>query len=330
MTNSGLAMNAAIVKSGSSATPVPAEPELVERSWLAELHMRYRPDRSGRKTVADLLSVCGPLKVQRGFYPEMPAKADRLPPAVCHSYILHPPGGIVSGDRLAINITVAHDARALITTTSATRIYRVDERQVPQRQKLKLEVASGATLEWLPLENIFFAGSRADFDTEIILHEGSALFYREISCLGRPASGIPFDESAHSFLRQRLRLMTAEGSPIHEERIAIHSDNMRNRAQMGEFSVTGSLLVHGFQSAQLDSFTGAVHASLLDELREAIDAAFPDSSACLALTSKPGLLICRYLGHESGEATALFDLMWHQLRPHLLDCLAVPPRIWAT
>ncbi|GAA3949609.1 urease accessory protein UreD [Allohahella marinimesophila] len=324
--NGGLALS----KTDSSSARPLGQPEVAERSWLAELHLRYRPDRSGLKTVADLLSVSGPLKVQRGFYPEIRSADCRGGTSVCHSYLLHPPGGVVSGDRLAIDVSVETGARALLTTTSATRIYRVDERRVPQRQKLRFEVAAEGSLEWLPLENIFFTGSRAEFDTDIILHHRAGLFYREVTCLGRPASGVHFHESPDSALRQNLRLLTADGRPIHEERIRLHAGNMRNRAQMGDFSVTGSLLVHGFADEHLDAFSGAVRASLLDDLRDDISAAFPQSSGCLALTTKPGLLIGRYLGHESGEATAFFDLLWRRLRPAVLGRVATAPRIWAT
>ena len=42
----------------------------------------------------------GPLVVQRPFYPEGPG--------VPHVYLLHPPGGIVGGDSLRVEVSVGH------------------------------------------------------------------------------------------------------------------------------------------------------------------------------------------------------------------------------
>ena len=54
----------------------------------------------------------GPLVVQRPFYPERD---------VCQVVVVHPPGGIVGGDDLALAVDVAPGAHAQLTTPAATR-----------------------------------------------------------------------------------------------------------------------------------------------------------------------------------------------------------------
>lgn len=74
--------------------------------------------------------------------------------AVCHVAILHPPGGVVGGDELQINITLDAQAHALITTPAAGKFYR-DGLTACQIQQIT--VTADAALEWLPQENIVYA-----------------------------------------------------------------------------------------------------------------------------------------------------------------------------
>src|SRR5580765_6083218 len=79
--------------------------------WQAELALRFA--HRGARTVLASRHQRGPLMVQRPFYPE----AD----GVCHTYVLHPPAGIVGGDQLNLSVTLEAGAHALITTPAATR-----------------------------------------------------------------------------------------------------------------------------------------------------------------------------------------------------------------
>ena len=118
-----------------------------ESGWKAELKLRF--SRTVNKTVLSERSQKGPLTVQRPFYPEGEC---------CHVYVLHPPGGIVSGDQLAIAINVDENAKALITTPGASKFYRSSGEQA--FQTIALSINEGATLEWLPQETIIFEGAK--------------------------------------------------------------------------------------------------------------------------------------------------------------------------
>jgi urease accessory protein len=120
----------------------------------------------------------GPFYIQRPFHPGDGA---------CHVYLLHPPGGLAAGDTLDLDVEVEPGAAALLTTPAATKFYRSDG--APSVQRQTLHVASGASLEWLPLDTILFGGSRALIETEVALEPGARFLGWEQLSLGRPLSG---------------------------------------------------------------------------------------------------------------------------------------------
>ncbi|MCH2606086.1 MAG: urease accessory protein UreD, partial [Nitrospinales bacterium] len=88
--------------------------ENLNAEWRARLDLEF--SNSNNKTILSHRKHHGPLQVQKPFYPE--------PNGTCHVYILHPPGGVVGGDRLNICVDVNSNAHALITTPAAGKFYR--------------------------------------------------------------------------------------------------------------------------------------------------------------------------------------------------------------
>ena len=119
--------------------------EVTAEGWSAKLSLSF--ERALAKTNLRVSERVGPLSVQRPFYPEED---------VCHAYVLHPPGGVVGGDQLELNVHVRQNGSALITTPAANKIYRSNGPESQIKQQLSVE--SGGTLEWLPQETILFGG----------------------------------------------------------------------------------------------------------------------------------------------------------------------------
>ncbi|MBY5968912.1 urease accessory protein UreD [Halomonas denitrificans] len=291
------------------------------RRWEARLSLGFRHD--GAATRLHRVDHRGPLRVQRPFYPE---GRD----GTCHVYLLHPPGGLVSGDALDIQARVARGASALLTTPAANKLYRADSNEVSWSQRTRLVVEPGASLEWLPQETIAFDGSRGRQSTEIELHGDARCLGWEVLALGRPASDLPF---ASGYLEQSFRL-ARDGQPLWIERQPLDPLHRRFSGAWGQrgCSVQATLWAVG-----LDDGAAAVEV-LREQLAgrrgrtdDVVDLSSPSmmQQPC-AVTLRDGVLLLRYLGHSRHEAWTLCEAAWKLLRPMLLERTACPPRIWFT
>src|SRR4029077_2216508 len=119
-----------------------AEP-LTALGWHGRLELEYAC-ANGRTTLVGK-THSGPLAVQKTLYPEGPA--------VCHTLILHPPGGIVGNDALDVAIKINAGSQRLITMPGASKWYR-SSLNTAATQSWSISIGRDASLEWLPPETI--------------------------------------------------------------------------------------------------------------------------------------------------------------------------------
>jgi urease accessory protein len=147
--------------------------------WLGRLRLDVRHE-AGRSVARHAHE--GPLRILQTLYPEGDA--------VCHNVLVHPPGGLVGGDRLELDIEVGAGAHGLVTTPGASRFYRSDGETAVQHTRIR--VGAGGRFEWLPLEALCYSGCIAENRLEMDLAPGAELFGWDLCALGLPASGQPF------------------------------------------------------------------------------------------------------------------------------------------
>ena len=272
------------------------------RTWDAALDLEYAT-RGGR-TVLARRSSRGPLAVQKPLYPEGDP--------VCHTIVLHPPGGIAGGDRLSITVNLQTGAHALLTTPGATKWYR--SAMLEAVQDVAISAAAGAVCEWLPQENIFFNAASARNAIVVALEPGGVFCGWDAMCLGRTASGERFESGS---VRQRLRV-TRVGHPLFEELGTIEGGGalLDSPVGMAGFPVCGTFLLAGIE----------ISKPALDECRETV----PAGKAKWGVTRLPGLFVARYLGASAEHAREYFVRIWKIVRPLYSLKAAQVPRIWAT
>jgi urease accessory protein len=292
-----------------------------ERSWPAALECAF--GAKGGRSVLTRLRFDGPLRIQRLFYPEKAlAPAEAIP---CHCCLLHPPGGLVSGDDVHVRCHVGAGAHCLMTTPAAGKIYRADSHGVPQRQCWTAEVADGV-LEWLPLENILFGGADARLDAVFHLRGRSRLIGWDTTCFGRPAAGEIFAEGR---LVQRTRI-TRNGALLLHDRLAMDAgDEWRTSlAGLQGFAVHSVFFACGREDDAGDDHALRLACEQLQESFARTDGGGAGPFPYVGVSCRGGLLIARYLGGSSAGAKQFCLHAWETTRPLLLRRAACPPRIW--
>jgi urease accessory protein len=290
--------------SGGHGACAPGEdPPGVDATWRAHLELAF--DATPRGTRLATLRHRGPLVVQRPFYPEAPA--------VCHAIVVHPPGGIAGGDELVIEASVAEGAHAFLTTPGAGKLYKGGGRRAAQH--VRLGVACGAVLEWLPQETIVFDAANASLSLRAEVESDGLVLAWDIVTLGREASGETF---VRGTLDTMLDVRVAGCETIFE----------RGRVAGGSAWLEAPVGWRGARSCGTLVAAGrTIDDALLEAAREAL-APWRAHAAVTRLDER--CLVARYLGPTASAARQALGTVWALLRVALTPQPAIVPRIWAT
>jgi urease accessory protein len=288
---------------------LPTEP--LAEGWRARLELRF--ESQDRRTRLTHRAHRGPLLVQRAFYPESGLTSATSSAEPCHVYLIHPPGGVVSGDDLSLDVEVRADAHALLTTPAAGKFYRQrDQRVARLSQTLRVD---GGVLEWLPQENIYYPDCVADLSTIVRLKGGARLIGWEIGCLGLPARHATLGEGR---VRQCLELWL-EDSPIWLERLTLDRACLQARWGLAGHVALGTWLAFPAYPQHLERARTV-----------ALESGIDSTEVTLACTLVDKTLCCRGYAARADRLKQCFVDLWRALRFELLGRTATAPRIWMT
>lgn len=290
--------------------------EVVKNQWLANLDLQLGHSENG--TQLTKTKRCGPLTIQKAFYPEGRDCA--------HLYLLHPPAGIVSGDELRVGIEVQQNAHTLVTTPGANRFYRArtdlaigDPKQI---QITQINLSDDAKCEHFPLETIVYNRANGVNNVAVRLQKSSVYCGWDMTCLGLPSSNEDFTDGRFT----QLNTLYCDDILLYHDKVLIEPESniQHNAAGLAGNTVFGTLLAY----ASDEKVSREDRSRLIEQLRATVDK--NDASSLISVTDIRQLLVIRYLGQQAHQCKSLFIELWKLIRPLYIEKQGVQPRIWFT
>lgn len=240
--------------------------------------LRLQFERRGERTVLAQKFASSPFGAVRAYYPDGFGRPE--------VQITNPSGGVLGGDHLALEISLAYGASATVLTQAASKAYR--GRESVQRAEIRLE--EGALLEYLPHHLIPYPGSSYRQTTSFDLAPDAALITWDAYAAGRIARDERF---TFDTLHNRTTILR-DGAEIAID--AFHLPGDAGHEPFGGYSYLASAYVTA--PADLAPLAERVHDALVRTPGTLASASAP----------APDLCVVRILTHD---ATALYTSLNH-------------------
>lgn len=298
-----------------AAAPEPLHDPEPGARWPARLHLQaVREGESTRVRHAH----GGPLRLLKALYPEGPG--------IAHAVLVHPPGGLVGGDRLDVDLDVGAGTHLLVTNPAATRFYRSVAGVAAQR--LQARIGPGARLEWLPQETLAYDGCDALNAWQVRLEGSASLMAMEVLALGLGAAARPF---ANGRFVQRLHIegLWREHGVIDARDAALLDGpcGLAGRRVLGTLVLaSGELLPPALAEAALEAARAVIGEETAGAIGEA-PAAGPLLAGATLLHGR--LLAVRALADEVEPAMRLLRRVRRRWRAQAWALDGPEPRLWA-
>lgn len=221
-------------------------------------------------------------------------------------YLLNPGGGVLQHDRLLTEIEMEEGSRALVTTPSSTKFYKMDEGHAEVCNRIILKANS--VLEYLPEYNVPFARSRAYQTTEFHLDSSSTLIASDLVTAGRVSRGEVFDYDLYS---SRTKVYVNGKLEVFD-----HSHMEPGRLDVTKMGLLEDCLSNGTVYAYSRGM-GTALAKRLMSLERAKGICFAAGNVT------EDILIVRFMGNNMIELQKTVLQIWGEIREHLLGKPAV-------
>ena len=274
-------------------------------AWRADLKLDYTLE--SQRTVVRYLHQ-GPLRILQSLYPE----GDQI----CHNVLVHPPGGLVGGDTLDIQVTVAEGAHGLVSTPGATRFYKSGGH--PALQQVVAHLADNAKLEWLPLEAIAYNDCEATNRAIFNLAPSAELITWDVTALGLPSSDMAFTQG---HFQQHVEI-----PGVWLERGNIRGEDTRwlnSPLGLAGGKCLASLVFASGSAIDSDRTTQALEAA-----REVIES-HPLRLQAGITCAHPQVIVLRVMSPLVEPTMDLLKKVWAVWRHTLWALPNTPPRIWS-
>jgi urease accessory protein len=231
---------------------------------------------------------------------------------VCY-VVVNPGGAYLGADLFVLDVEVGDGADLLLTTQSATKVYRTPGSFAEQRMVVRL--GEGARLELMPDQLIAYREASYRQRTSVTLQPSSSLVMAEVVTPGWSPDGAAF-RYEELRLRNEIRVETDEGPRL------LALDNLLIKPPSGD--VTGTGFMEGYSHlGSLVVVDARVNQALADEFHRVASAhqALTAISLTRTVAGTTGLVL-RSLSNSTGAlnlllgaCTALLRERWHGQEP---------------
>ncbi|MDI3329421.1 MAG: urease accessory protein UreD [Micrococcus sp.] len=233
--------------------------------------LRLRVGQRGGRGIATSQYHQGALRVIRPHYLDASGQ-------VAYT-IVNPGGGYLGGDVYDIDVQVQEGARLLLTTQSATKVYRTPGE--PAVQHMHVQLSPGASLEYVPDQLIAYRGASYRQETVVELAADSSLVMCDVVTPGWSPDGEPF-----RYHEVRIR------NEIHRDGRLLALDNLLIRPGDPDAPLSGMLFLEDY------SHLGAmlvvdprVDADLVRDIEDVLGSLDPDGQLGVSLLNRPGFAL---------------------------------------
>ncbi len=141
--------------------------------------------------------------------------------------LINTSGGLTGGDRFSVDVAVEVHAHAVVTTQACERVYKsLGSNALVEN---RLTVASGATLDWIPQETLFFDGGALNRSIDVDIARDANVLLMEPIVFGRQAMG---ETVAGGRYRDRWRVRM-DGRLIYADNASLSGDIAQDLQRLG-------------------------------------------------------------------------------------------------
>ena len=126
-------------------------------------------------------------------------------------YLLSPTGGVVQGDDYQIEVTLAPNTHATLTTQASTKVYSMPSQGATQLMRVR--VGQDAIFEYLPDSTILFRDANFIQGISLFLERGAKVALQEIVMPGRLARG---ETLVFSQYQSRIEMADSDGLLLYD------------------------------------------------------------------------------------------------------------------
>ncbi|MGB0682231.1 MAG: urease accessory protein UreD [Magnetovibrionaceae bacterium] len=270
----------------------------------ARARLVFKAGKNGAETSSLLQQA--PLRV---LFP-YPAQGDITTAAITNTS-----GGLVGGDRLAVELIAEKGARILACQQAAEKVYR----SAGQSSLVDVSITAedGAWAEWLPQETILFEGSDLRRCNVINMAPGSTVLAGEMLVFGREAHG----ESLTSVVLKETWEVRRAGRLVWADILELGED-------------VSAVLAHpaglaGARASATVVFAGPDNGNKPGEdLLVAVRTLARDRSVRFGASMVNGILVMRWLGENVAAMREDFGSTWELVRSKAGNLPPRLPRFW--